>query len=73
VRILTVGWPTQINFELLYVPVDQQWCLFGISVSTWRRPKPTSVVTLDLGALISTSEPRRVLKFRNLSVSLSTA
>jgi hypothetical protein len=25
--------PTQVNFELLYAPVDRQWRLFGISVS----------------------------------------
>ena len=25
--------PQQVNFELLYAPVDQQWRLFGISVS----------------------------------------
>jgi len=25
--------PTQVNFELAYVPVDRQWRLFGISVS----------------------------------------
>jgi len=25
--------PTQVNFELAYVPVDRQWRLFGLSVS----------------------------------------
>jgi hypothetical protein len=25
--------PTQVNFELLYAPVNRQWRLFGVSVS----------------------------------------
>ena len=39
--------PTQVNFELMYAPVDGQWRLFGISVAVgqagrWRRRRRQS-------------------------------
>jgi hypothetical protein len=30
--------PAQVNFELLFAPVDGQWRLFGLSVTCGRRP-----------------------------------
>ncbi|MGX4769415.1 hypothetical protein ACWAUC_06355 [Bradyrhizobium guangdongense] len=25
--------PSQVNFELLFAPVEGQWCVFGVSLS----------------------------------------
>ena len=53
--------PTQVNFELLYAPVDRQWRLFGISVNLSQggpqAPDTTSSTATDTPAVVETAEP----------------